>query len=208
MHSELDHLVWAVPDLDEGIKSLAQRTGVTSAVGGRHPGVGTHNALKDLGGRRYFEILAPDPAQDRFSSFGRLIQGIERPKLLTWAARTDDIRAVSEAAKDAGCAPGVVLSLSRRRPDGQSLSWKLMQISGHGFGPLLPFFVEWRADEHPSDVAPRGCRLSGFELRTPEPKPLRALLSSLGLDPSTVAEGVEPEIRAVLETPKGRVELV
>ena len=65
--SRVDHLVWCVPDLDAGIRALEAMTGVKAVAGGRHPGVGTHNALLSLGDTAsYIEIIAPDPGQDEY----------------------------------------------------------------------------------------------------------------------------------------------
>lgn len=206
MATELDHLIWAVPDLDEGVRDMEERTGVRAAYGGRHPGVGTHNAILDLGGRRYLEILAPDPSQTRFSSFGALVRDLRRPKLLSWAVRTDDVRAVVKSAQRGGLRPGVVLSLSRRTPAGVTLSWRLLQIGGHDFGPLLPIFIEWCTEEHPSGQSPPGCALVSLSVRTPDADALRSHLGVIGMT-QDVRNGEEPGLAAEISSPKGTLSL-
>ncbi len=49
--SRVDHLVYAVPDLDRGIAYIEQLLGIRATLGGRHVGRGTHNALLALGPR-------------------------------------------------------------------------------------------------------------------------------------------------------------
>lgn len=109
----IDHLLWAVPELEEGRRRLAERTGVEAALGGRHPGVGTHNALLDLGDERYLEIIAPDPTQSEASGLGLLVAEVESPRLLTWCARTRDVDALAAAARHAGLEPGEPVAMSR-----------------------------------------------------------------------------------------------
>ena len=60
---QIDHIIWAVPDLDAGAKYFEETSGVKPIVGGVHPGRGTRNMLASAGDNMYFEIIAPDPAQ-------------------------------------------------------------------------------------------------------------------------------------------------
>jgi len=66
--AQIDHIILGVADLDQGIETFEQLTGVRPVYGGRHP-VGTHNALVSLGGRTYLEIIAVQPGASPPSHF-------------------------------------------------------------------------------------------------------------------------------------------
>ncbi len=59
----LDHILYAVPDLQKGIDDFEKLTGVRPVYGGKHLNLGTHNALVSLGEEVYFELIAPDPSR-------------------------------------------------------------------------------------------------------------------------------------------------
>ena len=85
---QIDHLVYATPDLSAGVERIEALLGVRATPGGQHPGEGTRNALIALGPTSYLEILAPDPEQpkpDRPRRFG--IDTLSGPRLVTWAAK-------------------------------------------------------------------------------------------------------------------------
>ncbi|HSR25840.1 MAG TPA: VOC family protein, partial [Candidatus Eisenbacteria bacterium] len=122
----VDHIVYGVDDLEVGVAELADRLGVRPAPGGRHVGRGTHNALAALGGGAYLEVIALDPEQPRPA--GPLPFGLDRrrlPRLVGWASRTADIEGQRARALERGYDPGEVRSMSRRRPDGLLLEWRL-----------------------------------------------------------------------------------
>src|SRR3954462_5923263 len=95
-----DHVQLACNDLDKGIAFVESKTGVKAAFGGVHPGRASRNALLKLSERRYLEILAPDPAQDRCLD-ARGLYKIESPRLLDWVAPVDNfdplVRALAAA---------------------------------------------------------------------------------------------------------------
>ena len=57
----LDHLVYAVPDLDVATREITAATGVAPTEGGRHLRRGTRNVLVGLGETSYLEIIGRDP---------------------------------------------------------------------------------------------------------------------------------------------------
>jgi hypothetical protein len=59
----MDHLVLATPDLAATVAWFATSTGVAPSRGGQHLGLGSANYLVGLGGRRYLEVVGPDPDQ-------------------------------------------------------------------------------------------------------------------------------------------------
>ena len=54
----IDHLVYAAPGLAAAVADVEERLGVRARAGGRHIGLGTHNALLALGPRTYLAAAA------------------------------------------------------------------------------------------------------------------------------------------------------
>jgi len=209
----LDHLILGASDLARGIKFLEQRTGGRAALGGVHPGRGTHNALLSLGPRCYLEILAPDPNQPTLAWF-RNLPHLTEPRLVGWMVRPGDLVALAERLRQSGIACEPPRESSRQRPDGRTLRWKLLRLTGErpsaqptAMEGLLPFCIEWNPDSpHPADDAPSGLRLVQFEVSSPNPDELQRTLDILGLD-LRVARSDYPQLRARLAGPQGTADL-
>ena len=206
----VDHLLLGVADLDRGVDWVEKRTGVRAVAGGSHPGVGTRNALLSLGGRRYLEIIAPDPAQTAYN-FQIDVRPLAEPRLITWAAAAADIEALAQKAREAGRQVFGPRDGSRTRPDGKTLRWRtcgvMSSFGGQGIEPV-PFFIQWAADSpHPSQDSPAGCELRSLEIEHPQAAEVKAALAQFGIA-ATVKPGEAVRLRAALQTPKGEVELV
>lgn len=207
--SAVDHLLLGVSDLDRGIALVERTTGVKAAVGGSHPGVGTRNALLSLGGRRYLEIIAPDPAQSEFK-FRIDVRRLSEPRLITWAAGTKNIETVAERARGAGLEVFGPQPGSRERPDGKVLLWKTLgvksELASDGVDPI-PFFIEWAPDSrHPSQDSPTGCELVALEIAHPKAADVDGVLTKLGIE-SKAKTRDRALLVATLRTPKGTLKL-
>ncbi|MEV0998892.1 VOC family protein [Nonomuraea sp. NPDC050202] len=176
----LDHLVYATPDLGGTVAALERRLGVRPAEGGRHLGLGTRNYLLGLGGRRYLEIVGPDPEQpgpDGPRWF--LIDELAGPRLVSWCVRPADLDATVAEARRQGHDPGEPRAMSRRTTDGDLLEWRLTMPSRD---PLTPFLIDWGTTVHPADRGLPEVPLRSLRGRHPEPGRARALLRALGAE--------------------------
>jgi len=178
---------------------------VRAVPGGSHPQWGTRNALLALGPVVYLEIIAPDPALTRPEqgyAFG--IDGLEKPTLVTWAMKSDNIDKVSEHAREEGYDPGPALGGSRALPDGGSLRWRLTMPESERGGGLIPFLIDWGASTHPAASLPQGGHLASLKGKHPNPARVSTALTALGVR-IPVTHGSRPELIATIETSKGSV---
>jgi hypothetical protein len=205
----VDHLLLGAADLDAGIAWAEERTGVRAVVGGSHPGRGTRNALLSLGERHYLEIIAPDPEQSSID-FRVDLRGLKEPRLVNWAARSEDVAAVARMATEAKLHVIGPRGGSRVTPAGATLRWQTVTIDsrfGQGSVEPVPFFIQWgEGVQHPAENSPSGCVLKSLTIAHPDATGLGRLLRTVGL-PDKVAKGPEARLTAVLKTTKGTVRL-
>jgi len=203
----LDHLVYGVPDLSEAIDDFEKRLGLSPMLGGRHAGLGTHNAILPLEGESYVELIASDPdgpTPNQPRPFG--LDTLCEPRLVTWAVRSRAIETDVQHAREQGFDPGIVFTMSRTEPDGETLEWKLSLLPKPFGDGLVPFVIDWGKSRHPA-AAPRipseaqthnpdddptsYGKLSTFSATHPDPAPIRAALHALGvsldIQPGTIA---------------------
>src|SRR5262245_21741233 len=143
----LDHVVYAVADLDEAAVRFRTAFGLDSVAGGRHERWGTANRIVPLGDEYVELVAAVDPEAAAASGFGRAV--IERAAAgggwVTFAVSTDDLDAIAARL-------GLeVTAGSRTRPDGAVLRWRGAGIEDPRREPSMPFFLAWDVPEelHP-----------------------------------------------------------
>lgn len=177
----LDHLVIAAHDLDSGARWLEQQLGVPLVPGGVHAAMGTHNRLLKLAGgeRLYLEVIAIDPAAPSpgrprwFGLDDPALQArlAERPHLIHWVARSDDL------AREATPAHGEILSMQRG-----DFRWRIT-VPADGClpdGGRQPTLVQWDVPFHPAERLPAsGCTLRALDTSIPG-RPLATLETPRG----------------------------
>ena len=203
---KLDHLLWAVPDLDAGIAQFEDLTGIRAAIGGTHPGFGTRNALASFGDT-YIEIISPDPAQNLDGTLGAEFAALSAPWLYSAAFSTGDLTAARAQAARAGLAAGDIVEMSRTRPDdGVRLDWAIMKLTHPELGARFPFLIDWKGSPHPSGTTPRGLELVSFKAVSPRPDALADAFAAMDMDMAVDAGGKAGFV-ARLSTPKGEITL-
>jgi hypothetical protein len=207
----IDHLVFACSDLATATRAIADQLGVTPTPGGAHVGLGTRNELVHLGNGTYLEILGPDldqPQPTGARPFG--VDRHARPALVAWCARpSGPLDEIVGAAQVEGVDMGQPFSMSRQRPDGVLLQWRVTppQLDGP-FGCALPFVIDWQHSPHPTESLPPGPELIELRVVTPQPDELRAVVGIIGTMPNvTIAAGDAPALHARIRTAAGEVTL-
>lgn len=203
---ELDHLVYAVPELATAVDELEARLGIRALPGGPHPGRGTRNYLLSLSASSYLEIIGPDPEQKEPGMprpFG--IDNLEHGRLVTWAIHRGDLEGAAARARAAGYDPGKILSMSRRSPGGL-LEWRLTVSPQREASGIVPFLIDWGSTPSPSHSSARGGSLLDLRAEHPDPDEVSRLLRTLDVSLDVTA-GPEAAMIALLQTPNGELEL-
>ena len=202
----LDHLVWAVPNLDDGVTLVRDALGVAPSRGGSHVGRGTANFLLDLGAGVYLEVIGPDvdqPTPDRTRPFG--IDDLARPRLVTFAVRVRGIDQVIDTLRAVGEDPGPAQPMQRLLPGGGLLSWQLTERPEWAAG-IVPFLIDWGESVHPSHTCAHGAQLERLRAAHPDGGRVRKLYGVMGLAVDVV-DGPEASLEAVVTGPKGLMTL-
>jgi hypothetical protein len=203
----LDHLVFAAPDLEEGVRTIESMFGVRMSPGGRHQGMGTRNCLLRLGPASYMEVVSVDPDQPAPEGsrwFG--LDDLPAGRLVTWCAKGEDLAGLIGRGRAAGIDLGGPRPGGRERSDGSRLTWTLSDPWADRAGGVVPFFIDWGASPHPATGLASLCELQGLRLEHPDAVTVHGWLEALGLDVS-VSEGDAARVIATIRTPNGILEL-
>jgi len=197
-------------------------------MGGRHLTLGTHNAFISMGEGRYLELFAPDPEAE--VPLQKLI-GVDgpKPRLSTYCCDAGRIgldylvdHKFTSLLSDPDMVdvlPTEVEAGSRTNAkDGSTISWRIA-VEKHAvpseelpMGGLLPFYIDWGVcrNVRPATTAPTGCVLKTLRAIHPQADKLKSMVGKLNVglqDLLDIQQGPEPKLVAIIDTPKGTIEL-
>lgn len=157
---KFDHLVIRVRNLDAALSDYSA-LGLTVTPGGEHPTIGSQNALIPLADDTYIELIAFKPrdtplgADPKASPMLKRMGDweVSREGMVDFALVPAKAGDAIAAAKSRGLALEGPFPGSRKRPDGQEVSWELALPATFD----VPFLC--------ADVSARGLRVPGGAAR-------------------------------------------
>lgn len=164
----LDHVVLGVRDLRGATQALIT-AGLPHAGGGQHTGRGTANSIFPLA-EGYLELLTvSDAALARAHSPNRAqvadALATHEAIPLGFAFQVRDVATAATALQAAGQPVEGPVTMSRRNPDGQELTWRNLYLGATQWRTLLPFLITW---DTPHQIASLDApRLRGLQLAAP-----------------------------------------
>jgi len=149
MITRFDHAVIAVRDIEAAITSYAA-LGFDVSAGGRHPSIGTHNALVRFG-LDYIELLSVDDINQAYSSgsFGSELADFlgSGQGLVGFVFACSKLEPLATGLSSFGQNFQGPFEMSRERPDGRLLSWRLVIPGTSPWRKTWPFLIEWETPD-------------------------------------------------------------
>jgi hypothetical protein len=203
----IDHFMYAGPDLDAMCRGFAALTAVEPEAGGQHPQIGTRNRLVGSGTPLYLELIAPDPSSPAQSPLRSGIESLPRPCLHRFImdATGTDLDRLLQTYRNAGIS-AQVHDMQRLTPAGDTLRWRLLVPDDNRFGLFAPFFIDWLDTPHPSTRLAAGFEFLGTGALHPAADELQPLWQDLGV-PIELHPADAPHMDLLLRTARGKLAL-
>jgi catechol 2,3-dioxygenase-like lactoylglutathione lyase family enzyme len=143
--TRFDHFVIGVRDLDAAVRHY-QKLGFDVRPGGKHVGLGTHNAIIRFG-LDYIELISV--YDDAEATSGRLagqelvnFLHAREGGLLGYALASSNLEDEARLF-DSGDLVTKPFAMQRKRPDGNVLAWRLLVPGNVSWRRPWPFFIQW-----------------------------------------------------------------
>jgi len=203
MKRKIDHIVYAVPDLEVAINEFEKLSGVRPVFGGYHTTKGTKNAIVNLGNDCYLEILAIDEGNVSVTPPRWMgIDFIKTPQLTRWSLKSNQLLQDSEILQKYHTEMGIIQGGQRKTNTGE-LTWEMILPLATPAVELAPFMTDWQHSAvHPTHNLPQECELVDLTFTHPNPAVIQSVFDELDVD-IIVQKGEKAMIRANIQSPNG-----
>ena len=203
---KIDHIVYAVSNLEEAMQQFEQLTGIAPIFGGYHTTQGTKNALVNLGNSCYLELLAVDKDNTAITPPRWMgIDLITTSQVTRWSLKTTNSNKDSKIVKEYDASMGKIQGGQRKMTNGELLVWDMVMPLATPAIELIPFMTDWQqSTTHPTLQLPQQGALVDLQLIHPMPSRLQPILDKLEVK-LTVVRGRESAIRVAIQCPAGRI---
>lgn len=198
----LDHIVLAVPNLEDAMDQFEDMTGIRPSPVGPLQGLGAKTAHIGLDENRYIELLAPD--FDNPGPLGEELAQLEKGTLTPYhySIRSSEVsRLIEGYVYDVlGWDPDHI-AMVQALPDNSIRHWDLLTMYGHDVGGAAPCYVKWKDPaQHPTATIALKATLTSCRVRAPEGHNVHKLISGVGgLD----VQFGDPLLEVTFMSPKG-----
>ena len=145
MISRFDHVVIAVPDVQSAVDAYA-RLGFDVAAGGKHPSIGTANAIIRFG-LDYIELLAVEDVEQARTAgpfAGEFLKFCEHGGgLVGFVLASEKLEDESAGLSRIDLEHTGPFAMDRERPDGRMLAWRLVIPGTSPWRKPWPFLIQW-----------------------------------------------------------------
>jgi hypothetical protein len=205
---EIDHIVYAVPNLGKAIDDFESLTGIRPTFGGYHTTRGTKNAVVNLGNACYLELITIDEENKNILAPRWMgVDFIEKAQMVRFALKSDNLESDSAILQKYNPQMGEINGGQRKMTNGKMLTWEMILPLAVPAVEIVPFMTDWRKSElHPTDSMTRECTFIGFKFKHPNPEKIINVLNNLGMN-AEVEKGAKVEIKAIIKSPKGIIEI-
>ena len=205
---KIDHIVYAVPNLETAMNDLEKLLGVRPIFGGYHTLQGTKNAVLNLGNKCYLEIIAIDFENESIQSPRWMgVDFIEIPTITRWCLKSNDLEKDSQVLKKYVAKMGTIQEGQRKMSDGNLLTWKMIMPLASPTVEFIPFMVDWQYSKiHPTEKMPEVCVLKELNFTHPNPQTLKPIFEGLSLN-LNIQKGEKVRISLKIKCPNGIVNI-
>ena len=202
----LDHVIWAVPDLEAYALKFEEMTGVKPQYGGEHTNGVTANYLAALGPCTYLEIVGPKSGVD-LSVFEGAADKYKQTAIIGFAFGVKNIERAQLVFTENNMTTGAPREGGRNKPDGSYVGWRTVNFPSVNFGSdSLVFAIEWLTKPHPATSSPKGLEIKKLSISGVTNTGVQAIGNQY-IMPIEVIGGEGVNFSLTLSTPKGEVVL-